>query len=246
MQGVRLAVLGLVLLAAAPAAAAAGDDVFRIEWGQDVQSDTVRVDYLLAGPFGGIGKMGVKADPAGGVRVPLTSDDHQRAKSLRAIVYARGCELGTVIVDPIPPAAPAAPWRFECKKLGTVWLKGTVAGHPRPWELTVQLHYSGGWSHRFFGIADGPTLMIQVAEAAVDREGRFSIELPDFASDTVARSYGQMSAWWVSATDAGKSSGYRLKVDDARVAQGSPYGPGSLPVLRKYPEGILFAAEPMR
>jgi hypothetical protein len=56
----------------------------------------------------------------------------RRAKSLKMIAYSKGCEMATFALDPIRDDS--GPYRFKCQKLGTVWLRGVVTGHPRPLE----------------------------------------------------------------------------------------------------------------
>jgi hypothetical protein len=70
----------------------------------------------------------------------------KRAKSVKAVLYAKGCELSTIVLDPLP----SRPSRvsFECRKLPTVRLRGTVVGHSHPSDLTVCFGYTAHWDTR--------------------------------------------------------------------------------------------------
>ena len=213
----------------------------RIEADPQMEDEALFVGYFLKGVFGGYG--GHESSPNGssvGVTVPIRVDHPWtrpgRAESLKAIVYANGCELAKFVVDPIPPV----PERLShvCRKLGTVPLTGVVLGHPRPWELKVEFQYVGRWSHHFFGITDGSVLTLRVAEATPDRDGRFTIDLPGFANDGATKSYEGQATLRVTASTPGSNERYTLRATgDVSTAT------SDLAIEPEYPAEIQFVAE---
>src|SRR6266404_1573182 len=170
-----------------------------IELEPEIRTESVHVKYFLSGSFGGYGGFIDGANPsAAALSVPIYQDG-QRAKSLKAIVYSKGCEIETIDLNPIP--RDPAPYRFKCRKLGTVLMRGLVTGHAHPEKLTVQFRYMAYWDHPFFGIWDGPVSTFTSAEATPDQDGRFEVYVPDFASDRVTKFYKGQSEWWIMASE---------------------------------------------
>jgi hypothetical protein len=209
----------------------------KIELDPSIRSEAVQMHYYLVGGFGGYGAFtdGPRALTEE-LLLPIYRGG-QRAKSLKALVYAKGCELATFALNPLPPGPNRV--RFECRKLGTIWLKGVVTGHPRPSELTVRLRYRAHWSHTFFGILDAPVLSLAIAEVVPGRDGRFAIEVPDFANDGVTNSYKGQADWSVTAWKTGTNDQYWLNTDK----QASRL-PGTLAIEREYPKELQFVAQP--
>ncbi len=229
----------MVLLALAPDLTAQGKDRLVIDLDPSIEPASVRVAYFLTGPFGGRGDFTNDLKTLRHQLALPLEQDGERATSLKAVVYAKGCAVQTFAMDPLPAAPPRL--RFECRKLRTLVLKGVVAGNPRPWELTIQLSYMANWSHAFFGIMDGPILSFPIAEIIPDRDGRFTIEVPDFANDAVTNSYKDKGEgnWLLTALRTGTNDRYWLNTADRK-----PESPGALTIERDYPEELRFFADP--
>lgn len=210
-------------------------DGVKIEVDPSVRSEAMRVHYFLVGGFGGYGGF-TDVPPKLSTEelfLPLYRDA-QRANSLKAVVYAKGCELATFTLDPLPPGPSRV--RFECQRLRTIRLKGVVIGYPRPSELTVRIGYMANWSHTFFGIMDGAVLLLPMAEVVPEPDGRFAIEVPDFANDTVTNSYKGQADWSITAWRTGTNDQYWLNTD----RQDEASHPGTLPIEPEYPEELQF------
>jgi hypothetical protein len=212
-----------------------------IELEPDVRPESVHVKYFLTGSFGGYGSfIDGENQSATGLRLPIYQDA-QRAKSLKAIVYSKGCEIETLDLSPIP--SDPDPYKFKCRKLGTVLLRGVVTAHTHPEKLTVQLRYMANWDHPFFGIWDGPVSMFTIAEVTPDRDGRFAIDVPDFANDRVTKSYKGQAEWWIMASEPETAAGGQRYWLEAHQNQGA-HSPGTLAIAREYPAEIPFTATP--
>jgi hypothetical protein len=200
-----------------------------------VRPEDAHVRYSLTGGFGGYSDFtdGTAAS-AQEVFLPVYRDG-QRASSLKAVVYARGCELAAFALNPLPPIPSRI--RFDCHKLRAVWLKGVVTGYPHPSELTVRVVYMAPWIDTFFGIYDGAVLSFPIAEVVPDPDGKFAIEVPDFANDDLTKSHRGQAEWSITAWKTGTNDLYWLNPD----AQHSKM-PGSLAIQGEYPEGLQFIA----
>ena len=94
-------------------------DEFRIQLDPSVRSESVHLYYCLVGGFGAYADFTDRPKVlAEELFLPIYQYG-QRARSLRAIVYAKGCELATFA--PYPLALGPNSVRFECRNLGTVW-----------------------------------------------------------------------------------------------------------------------------
>lgn len=121
------------------------------------------------------------------VTIPLQRQDGARADSVRVIAAGRGCQL--VVLQITAPQTGANPQRIECRKLRMLPLRGSIVGVSRPAGMSIQIFYVAPWSHAFMHILDGMVFQARVAEATVDANGRFELEIPDFASDPVHVKY---------------------------------------------------------
>jgi hypothetical protein len=212
-------------------------DGVSIEVDPSIRSEAVHVNYFLAGGFGGYADFTDASQPSTEeIFLPVYRDD-QRAKSLKAVVYAKGCEFAKFTLDPLPPGPNRV--RLECRKLHTVRLKGVVTGCPRPSELTVRLQYMANWSQTFFGILDGAVWPLPIAEVVPDPDGRFTVEVPDFANDAVTNSYKGQADWSITAWRRGTNDQYWLNTESQQART-----PGTLPIEREYPEELQFMAKP--
>lgn len=211
-------------------------DGLTIELDPSTDSASVRVDYYLTGGFGGYGDLANHTQLSGREVVLPTYRNGLRARSLKAIVYVKGCAFSTFVLDPLPPGPSHV--RFECQKLPAITLKGIVIGYPRPSELTVRLRYMASWSLTFFGASDGPVLLLPIAETVPDVDGRFAIEVPDFANDAVTNSYRRQAEWLITAWGQGANGRYWLNTDNEQ-----PVSPGRLAIEREYPKELRFLAK---
>jgi hypothetical protein len=200
-----------------------------------IRPEVVHVFYFLKGGFGGYGDFTDRtAASAQEVFLPIYRNG-QRATSLKAVVYAKGCELAAFALDPL--LAVPGRIRFECHELRAIWLNGVVIGYPHPSELTVRVRYMAHWSHTFFGIGDGSVLSLAIAEVVPDRDGEFAVEVPDFANDGLTKSYKGQAVWSITCGKTGTNDQYWLNSD----AQNSRI-PGALAIQREYPQRLQFSA----
>jgi hypothetical protein len=143
------------------------------------------VRYYLTGAFGGYGSFVRNPDKDGAYRIPLEQEG-RRANTLKAILYAAGCQFTILSVD--LKTNPTRSMTFECRQLPTIPLSGRISPPPsRPGALDVEVRYLSRWDHRFFGILDGPVELFSIGKAPLIAGGRFRLEIPDFSKDVVTR-----------------------------------------------------------
>ena len=163
---------------------ACGAESFTIHSGAATTSRT-EVRYFLTGVFGGYGAFVREADEDGAYRIPLAQDG-KLAKTVKAILYAPGCQFSLISMDLTTPTRSAT---FECRRLSTITLNGRISPPPsRPSALDVEIRYQSLWGLKFFGLLDGGIVQqFSVGKAPLLAGGRFQIEIPDFSKDGVTQ-----------------------------------------------------------
>jgi len=155
--------------------------LFVIHVAPPVNPETVQVGYFVTGDFGGVGDFRVDTrEQEIDIRLDQTS---KPPKTLKALLYAPGCEIGVISVDDLKVSDRET--QFACKRLPSLDI---TAGFPRPailkaYDLEVEVSYMAGWAHSFFGILDGSVSQFRVATVPAGRDGSFRFELPDFTKD---------------------------------------------------------------
>lgn len=141
----------------------------------------IEVRYFLTGAFGGYGSFVRNPDGDGAYRIPLEQEG-RRANSLKAILYAPGCQFTTLSVDLMNNATRNV--MFECRQLSAIALNGRISPPPSGTApLDVEFRYLADWDHGFFGIIDGAIQSFSLGKAPLKAGGRFQIQIPDLSKD---------------------------------------------------------------
>lgn len=142
-----------------------------------VPSETVQISYFLRGSFGGYGDYVRSKSDVTSYEVPATVEG-RLATEIRAIVYARGCEIQTFVI-PVTENSEASQ-KFDCQPVRTTRLSGKIV----PAELATDGHtelvirYMAYWGHEFFGITDGAVTEFSVAKVSPAVDGTIDVDLP--------------------------------------------------------------------
>lgn len=92
-------------------------------------------------------------DKDGAYRIPL-EENGSPANSLKAILYAPGCQFTLVSVD--LTSTPTRSATFECRQLSTITLRGRISPPlSGTGALDVEIRCLTPREHKFFGIFDG-------------------------------------------------------------------------------------------
>lgn len=206
----------------------------------------VHVNYFLTGPFGGYGGFVRDGDKDGAYRIPLVPDlrepnkpNVELAKSLKAIIWAPGCQFQLISVDSITDANRSAV--FDCLPLSTVTLRGAISPPPSSaGPLDVEVRYMAFWDHGFFGIVDGAVTDLLVAKAPLNEGGRFQIRIPDFSQDRVT-SERQDACLMIRVLEHTSWNPVATLLPPANLRW---RGTGDLKILPDYGSEVLFGVSP--
>jgi hypothetical protein len=213
------------------------ENVFVIGVDPSVKAEELQVRYFLTGDFGGFG--GFQSDRRGEHAVLIRTEVQGKpARSLKAALYAPGCQIQTISV--VDLSVSDTQGGFHCSPVGTAKLQGKFSRGPITSGRTieVQVRYLGYWGHRFFGIADGTVLSFNIAKFPVEANGSFQLLLPNFAENNGLPPQTEDASFSLVVRDA--SSGNILADLKPPAALSRD---GDLKIIPSYPQRIEFDAE---
>jgi hypothetical protein len=148
----------------------------------DVPYEKVFGHYVLYGRFGAFG--GFVQKPRSRLLQIAAVVQGKPASPIKMFIGAPGCKMETFDI-PILNLLDTHE-SFSCSPAPTVTLVGQIspASLLRDKDTTVSVDYMAGWSCRFFGFADCEVPQISLGTTKPDVEGIFTIELPDFSTDS--------------------------------------------------------------
>jgi hypothetical protein len=165
-----------------------GTHPFAVDFPQVVDIGKVQAQYFSEGSFGGYGESVV--EKSGEHRILLhTGVKGTPAESLKAILYAPGCQIVTIDVPNLAESSHQSD--FKCRPLPTIAFRGKIESREQIADprAVVNVQYVAFWSHHFFGIADGIVSTFEIATVPLEPGSIFHVVLPDFSKDAVTTSY---------------------------------------------------------
>ncbi len=178
----KSALFSALLLAAsffASAQTSPNQDVFTINLVSVASPQEVQVRYFLSGDPA-VQQAGSVARPTGSQIVIETAVAGQSARGIRAIVFAPGCQLGTITAN----LASTRQADFHCQKLSTTPLHGKAdISRFSGKALQVEALYNVRWAGQFFGVPRLAISPFSLGKIKLEDDGSFAFDLPDFASD---------------------------------------------------------------
>ena len=197
-----------------------------------IKSEKVQISYFMGGPFGSYGTW-VKADKTRTAYEIDASVEGQAAGKLKVIAWLPGCEIITL---EIPIKADKTERELTCKALSSVDFTGQIfpGGITNGRSMEVEADYLAVWSHRFFGIWDGPVTTFHIGKVIPDIDGIFHIKLPDLASQ-LGMTEGELD-FILREKTTGNIIAFLKPMD---VTSNSRW----LKVIHEYPSVVRFAAE---
>ena len=149
---------------------------------ENLNSETVQISYHMIGPFGGYGSY-EPAKPGVSFYKITTEVEGQAAQGIKIIIYASGCKMQKF--DLALSSNSDLKQQFICEPLPATTLAGQVpADFTANGNAEIVVKYMAYWSHKFYGLADGVVPEFQIAIGKPERDGTFSITIPDFSADT--------------------------------------------------------------
>jgi hypothetical protein len=228
----------LLFFCVALTTAAWGSDkkhLFLIRVAPPVNPESVQVRYFLTGDFGGHDGFQVEThEQEVAIRLDQTS---KPPKSLKAVLYAPGCEIDLIRADDLKNGDREA--EFACHPLPILDIP---AGFPRPaalnpYQLDVEVSYLASWAHEFFGAGDGAAMTILVASVTAGKDGSFHLRLPDFSKDPLYASLEKNAElhFYVRERSSGNLVA-ELKGPDSLVSKS-----GGMRIDAAYPATLAFS-----
>lgn len=158
------------------------------------------------------------------------------AKSFSAIAYASGCQFVTFKAEDLTTSNRQGD--FQCLKLPTVELRGTVPSSRRQQQLDVEAMYVVQWAGKFFGVKGVSISPLAVTKTAAQADGTFAMELPDFTADPLWNSLSSNATLMFFLVD--HATGHRIAGLNVPAALGKN---GNLKVAASYPD-VAFSIRP--
>lgn len=210
---------------------------FVLHLSHDSDPSALWITYYMTGSFGGYGSF-VRTYPKVWDYELETSHQGLSARNMKLIVNSS--KYKAQIFDFLKlkdqdrtldlKLEPRSTLRFTGKVVSKEWLTDK--------RLQMRVGYLATWKCDYFGLIDCMLGADPVISVSLDRNGRFEVELPDFANDPVIASFGDKGAFLFDIRD--KKTGnimYRLRPENGRK------GLDEIPVASSYPAEQVFIAE---
>lgn len=204
---------------------------------RDSDPGSLWIEYFLTGTFGGYGGF-VKTDSkTWDYKVPV-SHDGKFAKNLKVIV--NGPNYKAALFDVAKKSFDRGihlklERRATVRFSGKVLLPPSISGN----GLMVSIGYMEKWMCSFFRSSDCFTVAHPIAFVDLDAEGRFKLDLPNFASDPVIAAYADKGEFEFEVRDKkNHKTFYILEPQNVRKSF------RGLPVAVVYPFEQNFIAQP--
>jgi len=216
-----------------------GDGPIRVVLPRSVETRSCRLEYFLAGPFGGYGGFARPKLDASEFEIE-TVHEGKAVERLQAILSCTGYQIQTIAFDSLPDLD-GRTVHVHPKPLGTVRFRGVVRGFtlPHVQVLYVDVDYTPWWICEFFRLPDCLLGSWKVASVELDANSRFSVTLPNFAGDTVIGLFEHLG--WFTFRIRDQKTGNPL-FELRAVGSNSPI-PGRITVADSYQGEQIFDAE---
>ena len=200
-----------------------------------VRSETILVRYALDNDFGGW------VDPRPDLSSYFVNTARQgvAAARFRALIYAPGCAIQTVVLSTSGSSVPRYP--FVCEPLPNVRLTGALIKSDRLQgrEISLEVKYVAQWG---FG-DDWPTdIPVAVTPYASD-DGTFEVSLPDLSGDPATAAPDRAGEFQILTRDRTNGSILAQLVPTVSTLRTRL---GGLEIRKAYPDKLEFAACPSR
>ena len=171
-------------------------------------------------------------------KIIIQSDTTGRyPQTLRAIAYAPGCQFVTFAVEDLNTSSRQGD--FQCLKLPIVELRGTVPRSRPEQQLEVEAMYVVRWAGKFFGVPAISISPLALTKTAVQSDGSFAMELPDFTADPLWSTSSSNATLMFFLVDG--ATGHRIA--ELRPPAGLAKN-GNLKIAASYPDVAFSITRP--
>ena len=210
----------------------------RVHLPSSVSPKSVNIVYLLEGPFGGHSSQVQPREDKLSYTLPMTTDE-LTATRMKAVIWAKGCELQTFELDLLHSAE--RDLTYECLAPSSVLLTGRLllsdALRKEPHQLAIS--YGASWICAFFGVADCMVPGFRVATLTPAADETFTVELPDFTRIPQGATQNMVvsdSSFYLYLLDSKMNPLHRIRPELEDVSAPD----GNLRVLPTYPSNLVF------
>lgn len=218
----------------------ANDQNFSVKLSKDTNTSNLWIEYEITGSFGGYYSFVRTKPDMWDYEIP-TSYDGQSAKTLKLIVYSPSYYVKTFNFPFLEKQNKNLEINLEPLKEITFSGKILLPDQLDADKLKLEISYLGDWKCEYFGLIDCLIGANKITTANLEKDGRFKVNLPDFASDKIISSFGSPGEFSFRLQD--KQSGkflFALKPKE----QSKGFG-GTQPAL-SYPTEQIFVPEPQK
>ncbi len=197
-----------------------------------IKSETVQIEYMLVGTFGGYGGFVRSRSGLSVYDIPIVVDS-ARAEDIKFFIWAPGCRMAAFDISLL--GAAAVQRTYACVPSGTTTLAGMVPKELVTSSSEITVAYVAHWSCDFFGLKDCMVPTMSLGTIRPDADGVFRIELPDFSDDPVASQSAGGAEFLVQFRDANTMPLQPENLDFRTATHG-------LKIAHKYPANLQFLA----
>ncbi len=154
--------------------------IFTISIAAPTSAKDVQIRYFLTDETGA--HWSSTAATAKDGKIIIQADTTGRSpKAFSAIAYASGCQFVTFTAEDLKSSTRQGD--FQCLKLPSLELRGTVSLSRPDQQVDVEAMYVVRWAGKFFGVPRISISPLALTKTAVQSDGSFAMELPDFTAD---------------------------------------------------------------
>jgi hypothetical protein len=235
----RLSCVLLVVATLAAAQQTAPSRCIHVHLPANVSAKSVDIVYFLEGPFGGHSAQVQPREDQRVYPIPMSTTELATTR-MKAVVWAKGCELQTYDLDLLHSAEREL--RYECIAPSTVLLTGRLllndSLRKKPHQIAIS--YAASWVCGFFGLGDCMVPGFRVGTVIPAEDETFTIELPDFSRVPQGFAQGMVvsdSSFSLYMLDSKMTPLRQLRPELEDVTAPD----GNLKVLSAYPPDLAFS-----
>jgi hypothetical protein len=215
------------------------DRPFVLSFPHEIDATKLWINYMITGTFGGYGSFIQTRSGVWDYSIETTYGNHP-AETLKVIIYIPGYQAQTMDLSS-RINTPQRNIEVHLLPLATVPFSGRVLALPNTdlEGLTLNVTYAPNWLCEFFNLPDCMISFLPINSVTLDKDGRFTVVLPDFAHDQTVSSFKWRGSFGFTIWNMkGGERLFSLKPKDEK------YGKMGVDEADKYPDQVIFELGP--
>ncbi len=191
-----------------------GNKAISVHFPHDVNTDGMQIEFYITGSFGGYSSFVRTKSNVWNYEIP-TSREGKSAHTLKLIIYSPNYQVKIYDFPTLEFQKKSIELKLEPSKTVPFTGKVLLSKQLNAAELQLQVSYIPKWQCVFFQLPDCLVGLIPITSINLEKDGRFKVDLPDFAGDKVIASFRESGEFSFGLQDkqSGKSL-FRLKLKD--------------------------------